>query len=306
MQPLKTQCFCAICVDAWPATRERLSAGVKYIYQDNGDRPRADGEGDSMGATEGTGEMAAAIVRVVVVIPAHDERDRIAACVGSVIYAARATGLPAEIRVVLDACTDGTAEMIPAGSEPVDVVKRVVDARNVGAARAAGVDPNDLRADVWLAHTDADTIVDAGWLAAQLAHAAGGADAVVGTIGVTDWEQRPSPVRTLFEKVYRDEPGHDHIHGANLGVRGSAYGRVGGFRPLAESEDVDLVGRLVESGASVVWVSDCRVVTSARVSRRTGGGMSGYLDALSAQGAPQTTQESAPAGEPALEPDRPA
>ncbi len=241
------------------------------------------------------GEMAATIGRTVVVIPAHDERDRIAACVGSVIDAARATGLPTEIRVVLDACTDGTAEMIPAGSGEVGVVKRVIDARNVGVARATGVDPRDLRADVWLAHTDADTIVDAGWLAAQLAHVDVGADAVVGTIGVADWEQRPGPVRPLFEKLYQDEPGHGHVHGANLGVRGSAYGRVGGFRPLAESEDVDLVARLVESGARVARVSDCRVVTSARVSRRTGGGMSGYLDALSVDGAPTVARESAPA-----------
>lgn len=263
-------------------------------------------KGDSVGTTGHTGEVAAAIERIVVVIPAHDERERIAACVGSVIDAARATGLPTEIRVVLDACTDGTSEEIPAGSGQVGVVKRVIDARNVGVARATGVDPHDLRADVWLAHTDADTIVDAGWLAAQLAHADGGADAVVGTIGVADWEQRPGPVRPLFEKVYRDEPGHDHVHGANLGVRGSAYGWGGGFRPMGESEDVDLVARLVESGARVARVSDCRVVTSARVSRRTGGGMSGYLDALSADGAPPVARESAPAGESALEPDRPA
>ncbi|MFD5869052.1 glycosyltransferase [Corynebacterium sp. NPDC060344] len=225
------------------------------------------------------------ISRIVVVIPAHDEREFIAACVDSVLAAARATSLPTEIRVILDACTDGTSGEVPAGGGGVGVVKRTIDARNVGAARATGVDPRDLRGDVWLAHTDADTIVDEGWLAAQLAHADAGADAVVGTIGVADWGQRPGVVRPMFEKLYLDAPGHDHVHGANLGVRGSAYGWVGGFRPLAESEDVDLVARLEASGAQVVRVSDCRVVTSARVSRRTGGGMSGYLDALAADGA---------------------
>ena len=253
-----------------------------------GKRPGIGGKRGAVGTVNFAGGRnaasgrGAAIGRIVVVIPAHDERDRIAACVNSVIESAQATGLPTDIRVILDACSDGTSEMVPAGVGEVSVVKRSIDSRNVGAARAAGVDPHDLRGDVWLAHTDADTIVDAGWLAAQIAHADAGADAVVGTIGVADWEQRPGAVRPLFETLYRDAPGHDHIHGANLSVRGSAYGRVGGFRALAESEDVDLVKRLDASGARVLRVSDCRVVTSARVSRRTGGGMSGYLDALAA------------------------
>lgn len=293
----------------------------------------ASGQDAASGRDTASGQHAAsgqnaAIERIVVVIPAHDERDRIAACVDSVIASAQATGLPTDIRVVLDACGDGTAEMVPAGVGEVGVVKRSIDSRNVGAARAAGVDPHDLRGDVWLANTDADTIVDAGWLAAQIAHANAGADAVVGTIGVADWEQRPGAVRPLFETLYRDAPGHDHIHGANLGVRGSAYGWVGGFRALAESEDVDLIARLDASGARVLRVSDCRVVTSARVSRRTGGGMSGYLDALAAGAAgavgeaaavgaadpaePENAaardgaRASAPAGESALEPHRPA
>ena len=83
----------------------------------------------------------AAIGRIVVVIPAHDERDRIAACVDSVIASAQFTGLPVTVRVILDACTDDTAAKVPAGGGEVGVVKRIVDHRNVGAARAAGVDP---------------------------------------------------------------------------------------------------------------------------------------------------------------------
>ena len=78
------------------------------------------------------------IARIVVVVPAHDERDRIAACVDSVIASAQFTGLPATVRVILDACTDDTAAMVPAGCGEVGVVKRIVDHRNVGAARAAG------------------------------------------------------------------------------------------------------------------------------------------------------------------------
>lgn len=215
------------------------------------------------------------VTRVVVVIPAHDEREGIRACVDSVLAAAAEVDVPVTVRVVLDTCTDGTGEHVPDGVET-----RTVAVRNVGAARAAGVDDADGGADVWLAHTDADTIVGAEWLRRQLAHADAGADAVAGTIHVRDWSHRPDGVRDLHDRAYTHADGHGHVHGANLGVRGSAYAAVGGFRPLPESEDVDLVARLDAAGATVVWAADCPVVTSSRVSRRTGGGFSGHLDSL--------------------------
>ena len=215
------------------------------------------------------------VTRVVVVIPAHDEREGIRACVDSVLAAAGEVDVPVTVRVVLDTCTDGTGEHVPDGVET-----RTVAVRNVGAARAAGVDDADGGADVWLAHTDADTIVGAEWLRRQLAHADAGADAVAGTIHVRDWSHRPDGVRDLHDRAYTHADGHGHVHGANLGVRGSAYAAVGGFRPLPESEDVDLVARLDAAGATVVWAADCPVVTSSRVSRRTGGGFSGHLDSL--------------------------
>lgn len=215
------------------------------------------------------------VTRVVVVIPAHDEREGIRACVDSVLAAAAEVDVPVTVRVVLDTCTDGTGEHVPDGVET-----RTVAVRNVGAARAAGVDDADGGADVWLAHTDADTIVGAEWLRRQLAHADAGADAVAGTIHVRDWSHRPDGVRDLHDRAYTHADGHGHVHGANLGVRGSAYTAVGGFRSLPESEDVDLVARLDAAGATVVWAADCPVVTSSRVSRRTGGGFSGHLDSL--------------------------
>lgn len=215
------------------------------------------------------------VTRVAVVIPAHDEREGIRACVDSVLAAAAEVDVPVTVRVVLDTCTDGTGEHVPDGVET-----RTVAVRNVGAARAAGVDDADGGADVWLAHTDADTIVGAEWLRRQLAHADAGADAVAGTIHVRDWSHRPDGVRDLHDRAYTHADGHGHVHGANLGVRGSAYAAVGGFRPLPESEDVDLVARLDAAGATVVWAADCPVVTSSRVSRRTGGGFSGHLDSL--------------------------
>lgn len=226
-----------------------------------------------------------AIARVIVVVPAHDEAGRIADCIGHVLAAAAAAGPPATVRVVLDSCADDTGARVPAGRGGIAVETREIAARNVGAARAAGIDPADLAPGTWLAHTDADTLVDPGWLRAQIAHADAGADAVIGTVGVIDWGRRPAGLDRLHAAGYRDRPGHRHVHGANLGVRGSAYAAAGGFRPLAVGEDVDLVRRLHLAGARLEWAADCRVRTSARVSRRTGGGFSGFLDGLGADAA---------------------
>ncbi|HHU44106.1 MAG TPA: glycosyl transferase, partial [Actinomycetales bacterium] len=70
------------------------------------------------------------VTRVVVVIPAHDEREGIRACVDSVLAAAAEVDVPVTVRVVLDTCTDGTGEHVPDGVET-----RTVAVRNVGAAR---------------------------------------------------------------------------------------------------------------------------------------------------------------------------
>jgi hypothetical protein len=101
----------------------------------------------------------------------------------------------------------------------------------LGAPRAAGFErllaehPADP-ARLWLATTDADTVVPPGWLARQLAHAVAGWDAVAGTVEVTDWSGHAAWVQASFDaayRVWRPVQPHPHVHGANLGVRGSAY-----------------------------------------------------------------------------------
>ena len=95
--------------------------------------------------------------------------------------------------VVADACRDRTAQVARRGGASVVTI----GASSVGAARAAGarevlrrtrhLDP----ADVWLATTDADTLVPACWLRQQAAYASQGWDAVAGTIRVADWSGYP-------------------------------------------------------------------------------------------------------------------
>jgi GT2 family glycosyltransferase len=214
---------------------------------------------------------------IVVVIPAHNERSVLPRCLQSVAAAARLVDVPVTVMVVLDACTDHTDDVTP---ESVHVLR--VSTRNVGAARAAGfiaAAPN-ADAETWLATTDADCVVPERWLAEQVIHHGASVHGAVGTVAV-DWCEHPAETRRRYERLYRcDEPIHGHVHGANLGVRGDAYWRVGGFRPLHVGEDVDLVKRLLAAGAPLAWDTDNPVLTSDRRDFRASGGFGDYVLSL--------------------------
>jgi glycosyltransferase involved in cell wall biosynthesis len=219
-----------------------------------------------------------------VIIPAHNEQELLASCLASVRRAARGlSGLQVHLVVVADACRDQTAQV--AGRHGASVV--TIRARNVGAARAAGarealrltrhLDP----ADVWLATTDADTLVPACWLHQQVRYASQGWDAVVGTIQVADWSGYQPGTRWLFRERYDGETGlHCHVHGANLGFRASAYLMAGGFQALPTAEDHALVAALTASGRQVLRTRALPVATSARQQSRAPSGFSQYLAEL--------------------------
>ena len=162
-----------------------------------------------------------------------------------------------------------------------------IQARRVGAARAAGMrellrltsgfDPSA----VWLATTDADTVVPPGWLRRQLEYANAGWDVVLGTVTVTDWDGHPPHVPVAFEERYAFGSGpHPHVHGANLGIRASAYLAAGGFRPLRTAEDHALLAAATEAGCPVVQAGDITVETSGRRLARAPRGFSNLLRTL--------------------------
>jgi glycosyltransferase involved in cell wall biosynthesis len=220
-----------------------------------------------------------------VIVPAHDEEALLSLCLASLHRAVRAVHrMPVHLVVVADACRDQTEAVARrAGATVV-----TTGARNVGAARAAGtrevlhrtahLDP----ADVWLATTDADTQVPAGWLRRQARYANRGWDAVAGTIEVTDWSGHQPKTRWAFRKRYSDGvPGpHSHVHGANLGFRASAYLAAGGFPAVCTGEDRDLVAALAATGARVLRTSALTVVTSGRRDARAPHGFGDYLAGL--------------------------
>jgi glycosyltransferase involved in cell wall biosynthesis len=224
-----------------------------------------------------------AIEAVGVVVPAHNEETLLPACLAALRRAVSALQVPVHVLVVADTCTDQTVTAARAGGARVISIR----ARRVGAARAAGMtellrlasgsDPSA----VWLATTDADTVVPPGWLRRQLDYAGAGWDVILGTVTVTDWDGHPPHVPVAFAERYASgaRP-HPHVHGANLGIRASAYLAAGGFRPLRTAEDHALLAAVTRAGCPVVQASDIAVQTSGRRLARAPHGFSTLLRTL--------------------------
>jgi glycosyltransferase involved in cell wall biosynthesis len=217
-----------------------------------------------------------------VVIPAHNEEKHIAECLSSVVFAAShpdLCGQVVKVLVVLDACSDNTAERVSAqGVDRLDV-----SFQNVGKARATGAQSLLNDGAQWLAFTDADTVVPHDWLARQIGFEA---DAVCGTVEVDSWNEHGESVRSRYLQLYQFIENHRHIHGANLGLSAEAYRNAGGFQHLAAHEDVHLVADLERIGARIVWTATNPVVTSARRDFKCRGGFGEYLVNLASLGMP--------------------
>ena len=218
---------------------------------------------------------APSIEAVIIVVPVHDEQTLLHRCLVSLTAAIARAGVPCEVRVVLDACTDGSGEI--AATHPFEVV--VAEANAVGAARSLGIrsglrsltaTPSDR---VWIANTDADSSVPANWLSVQLDLAAAGADVVVGTVR-PDFDDLRPPHQRLWLDTHTPGMPNGHTHGANLGLRASTYL---GFSDLDEHEDVLLVDACRRAGAAVCATDAAEVLTSGRFIGRTPGGYAGYL-----------------------------
>ncbi|MFF5771014.1 glycosyltransferase [Streptomyces californicus] len=230
----------------------------------------------------------AAPVAVAVVIPARDEEALLPAALASVRAAAEHPGVgatPVLTVVVADTCTDATAAVARAAGARVVPV----GFRNVGRSRAAGVltalsSLGDVPGPVWIASTDADSTVRPDWLAHQLARAAEGWDAVVGTVTADRWPPGKPHLAARYHRLYettRPPSGrpwhHPHVHGANLGVGSRAYTAAGGFPPAALDEDRGLVDALERTGARILRTADCPVTTSTRTTPRAQGGFGDHL-----------------------------
>lgn len=158
-----------------------------------------------------------------------------------------------------------------------------------------------------IASTDGDTQVAPTWIAATLEQIACGADAVGGRILVerTECLSLASPrAYHLREVGYRyliaeletyldpdpDDPWPRHYQhfGASLAVTAAMYKQAGGLPPVRTPEDVAFYRALVRVNARFRHSPKVRVVTSARQTGRTSGGLA---DQLSKWGAMERHQQ---------------
>jgi glycosyltransferase involved in cell wall biosynthesis len=220
---------------------------------------------------------------IAAVVPVADEEAVLLGCLTALLRSRaeleRHHGIRTRIVVVLDSCTDDSARI--AASAGVETV--VISARRVGAARRAGAS-HVLRSagraeTIWLANTDADSQVPLEWLAGMVELADQGADLVLGTVRPDDGLSESTLTAWYDGHVLAD--GHPHVHGANLGVRGSVYEAIGGWSDRATGEDEHLAARAAAiPGLSIARTARFPVTTSTRRQARAPYGFSSYLRRL--------------------------
>jgi Glycosyl transferase family 2 len=220
---------------------------------------------------------------MAIIVPACNEEERITLCLDSLRTSVGRVQheypyVSCDVVVVLDRCADQTGSLVDShgGRTIISTVGRVGGARHLGAidaitrSRRAGI-PDD---QVWLANTDADSTVPDNWLTTQFSLANAGFDAVIGTV-------TPAGLDLRLERIWRQRhqlaEGHNHVHGANLGLRASTYVQAGGFAAVSLHEDLDLVNRVKACTAHWITTHRTNVRTSARTQSRVEGGFASYL-----------------------------
>jgi cellulose synthase/poly-beta-1,6-N-acetylglucosamine synthase-like glycosyltransferase len=218
-----------------------------------------------------------------VIVPARDEADTIGPCIGSILAAAACADVGALwIVIVADSCTDGTADL---AREALAGRGEVLEchAGSAGAARRLGVSAalqhfaGVVRERLWLANTDADSMVTRDWLEVHLQLADQG---MAGVAGIVHLDQDSDDLaRRVHDATYRTNADgtHDHVHGANMAVRADAYLDVGGWSGVAVGEDHCLWGRLRRCGWPLSSPAHSVVMTSSRRDGRAEGGFATTL-----------------------------
>lgn len=227
---------------------------------------------------------------LVVVVPARDEERSIAACVSSILVAGAVTGIDGfEVVVVADSCRDATASIARRALRGRGVVVEA-NVGSAGRARATGTAVGLSRVGlpldrIWTAHTDADSTVPSGWLAAHQRAAEHGWAAIAGVVEVDHFDDH-GPHTARRHRLHYDGPGdeHPHVHGANLGVRADAYRAVGGWSALDTGEDHALWRAVRQAGYPCRSTRSMSVTTSGRRFGRAPAGFAADLRALDLAG----------------------
>lgn len=233
----------------------------------------------------------ATIDEVVVVVPAHDEQDRLAAALDSIEQAASHQDRTVSGVLVLDSCTDDTdivGRSFVEGGGVVNWTMVATAARRASSARQFGLDVH-LGTDDGFAHnrvavlsTDADTLVPVDWIAVHVGLLESGLDAVAGIVELAAEAQADLDHAAWFAEYtsnFRLGGHHPHVHCANLSVRLDALLAAGGFGHADRAEDIDLWNRLAQVPGALRSSTQASVVrTSPRRDGRVVGGFASALE----------------------------
>ncbi len=252
-------------------------------------------------STEVLGQRSPHAPTLVVAVPVKNEVERIGLCLDSL--ASQEEVEPADMAVVLmlNNTDDGTAalvrELAPHATFAIHLCQVELDPAhaNAGWARRLAMDTAaDLAAPgALLLTTDADTLVNGDWVAANKREIDKGVDAVAGYVmadpmelmqldaalldrGRLEWQYQQLAAE-LVARVDREAhdpwPRHNQNCGASAAITLDAYRRIGGLPPKPVGEDRALFEKVREVDGRVRHSLDVQVVTSARADGRASGGL---------------------------------
>jgi GT2 family glycosyltransferase len=235
--------------------------------------------------------------RSFVAIPAHNEADRICAC----LYAlGRQTRLPDRVILLVNNCADATGriarDVAPRLRFPLDVVEVTLPAGKVGAGharcQAMAIAARDAHTDDLLLTTDADALVPIDWIERNHQAFTAGAQVVCGQAVIDVMQSKvqtgaalEARLNDLLDRIAWDldpephdpPPRHREASGASLALSVAAYRLVGGVPDIASGEDRALVHRLWQMDARIRHDPQIQVVVSGRTVGRACNGMADTL-----------------------------
>lgn len=213
-------------------------------------------------------------LRACVVVPAHNEEELIGACIAALADQRGVAREAYEVILVLDRCTDATAERARAAAG--DATLHVIDSigAGVGHARRTGMDlaAGRLPHDGLIATTDADSTPAPDWLATQLQAVTDGARAIGGRVEIGDHDvpdaalaRRQADVPRRYAALTGEGAREHHqFSGASLAVTVATYVQVGALEPRDALEDEGFERTLHRHGIPIERLAAVQVTTSGR------------------------------------------
>lgn len=203
--------------------------------------------------------------RISVVVPTYEEEESIE----EFLKQFERQTLPRsdfEIIIVDGDSRDRTREIAERYADKVIIQRR----KGIGGARNDGV---DVASAPFVATTDADTILPERWLEIMLSHFERDEDvvAVVGPDGPIENSLRARIIYFLLRNIIHLATffGLYTTGGTNSGFRRSAFLRIGGYKSLPHSDDVEIGFRLRKIGR-IVYDKDLYVRLSVRRMEKMG------------------------------------